>query len=261
MDVANGIDLRVSPECYRIELRADLHECGREPREPLEGRVGARVLVLVEHHLSGPRILDRHQAPAEPAVLARRLRLHLRREREPVQVLAGVTLESRDEVGADSLRNLVDLLAQELVSAVDAGAVGPHGAARHALDTAPDRDLLLTRHHSHGGEVHRLKAGAAKPMEGAPGDLLGPLGEEEGVPGDVGALLSRLAHAADDDVLDVFALDSAALRDRMKRLREENLGINPAESAFTGLAPTPGSANGVENECCAHDSIVTRPPE
>ena len=112
MDVADGIDLGVSPERYRIELGAQLDERRSEAGEALEGRVRARVLVLLERDLPGSRILDRHQALPEPAVLASGLRVRLRSEREPVQVLAGEPLESGDEVGADSLRHLVHFLAQ-----------------------------------------------------------------------------------------------------------------------------------------------------
>ncbi len=115
------------------------------------------------------------------------------RERERVEVLAREPLERGDEVGADALRDLDDVLRRSMLLPSMPPPSEPIGHARHALDAAGDDQRLLARHHAHGGEVR--PPGAPSRRSGSavtPPTSWASRRVEHGVAGDVRALLVDL---------------------------------------------------------------------
>src|SRR5580704_15067268 len=78
---------------------------------------------------------------------------------------------------------------------------GAHRDPAHRLDAARHHHVVLAADEAGGGEVDRLLAGAALPVDGHPGHRQRPAGREHGVAGDVEGLLADLADAAPNDVV------------------------------------------------------------
>ncbi len=69
----------------------------------------------------------------------------------------------------------------------------------------------MAGHHARSGKVHGLLGGPALPVHGGGRDMLGQAGRYPGVPGHIGALLSDLADASADDVVDPSRIDAGAI--------------------------------------------------
>ncbi len=238
--------------------RAHLDEGRLELRQ--RGRVGLRPreLLAIEGELAGDRIGHGDEALLEAVLLDGAGRVLLRAQGQAVEVLALVPFEGGDQVGADALRDLEDLAAQDLVVAVDAAAVGADRAARHALHAAADHQLLLAAEHPHRREVHRLQARAAEAVQGDAGDLLGPAGGEERVLREVRPLVVGLADAPHDHVVDVGLLQPGAGGERVQRLGEELLGVDAAQGPLAGPAAAARGAHCVEDEGVGHGEAPVR---
>jgi len=69
----------------------------------------------------------------------------------------------------------------------------------------------VARHHAGRGEVHRLLAGSALPVDGHAGNALGPTRRQHRGTRDVQRLLASLHDTAPDDVVDERRIDSGTL--------------------------------------------------
>ena len=88
-----------------------------------------------------------------------------------------------------------------------------------------------------GGEVQRLLAGAALPVERGAGHRLGPAGGEHGVAADVPRLLADLGDAAPDDVVDVGRVEPGALGERAQHVRRQVDRVDAGEAARCAARP------------------------
>src|SRR6185503_3030169 len=117
------------------------------------------MLVVIEHRLS-PIVRYEKQALLKALLLNGPSALALAFERELVDLFAADSVERRDQVGADALWDLKDLLAELQIVTVEHAFIGSHGHARHALDAAGDDQVLLAAHHAHRSEIEGLEARA-----------------------------------------------------------------------------------------------------
>ena len=106
-----------------------------------------------------------------------------------VDVLAGPALEGGDEVGADALRH--ELGGRRRLGVHRPGAaVGAHRHPRHRLDAAGEDEVLEAGAHLLRGQVDRLQAAGAEPVDLDAGHRVRQAGGERRRPGDVRALLA-----------------------------------------------------------------------
>jgi hypothetical protein len=111
---------------------------------------------------------------------------------------------------------------------------GEHRGAAHDLDPARDGDVVGAGDDALGGEVGRLLARAALPVDRGGRDRLGEPGGEHRVAGDVEGLLAGLRHAAADDVVDLARVDPGPLDQRRRVSASRSTGCQP-DSAPPGL--------------------------
>jgi hypothetical protein len=133
-----------------------------------------------------------------------------------VEVSAGEAPALRDELRA------LPLVEREVVVArqhprPEREPGRPRGAQRdtaHDLDAAGDHDVVLPGQDLLDGELKGLLAGAAGTVDRRAGDRLRPAGREHGVPPDVARLVTDLAHASPDHVVDDRRVDPGPRRER-----------------------------------------------
>ncbi len=111
------------------------------------------------------------------------------------------------------------------------GQRGAHRGARHRLDATGDDDVVVAGHHTGGGEVHGLLAGAALAVDRHTGHRLGPAGGQHRGAGDVEGLLAGLHDTAPDDVVDDPGIDPGALGQAVEHLRRQLGGVHTGQSA------------------------------
>jgi hypothetical protein len=140
---------------------------------------------------------------------------------------------------------------QRGVVAVEAAAVRAHRHARHRFDAAADHQVGHLGTDGHRREVHALEAGSAEAVQRHARHDVRPAGAEHCLAADARALLARLLHAADDDVLDVGELELRAAKP-VQRLRQQLLRMQAGESAGPFPAPAPRGADGVDDVGGAH---------
>ena len=87
----------------------------------------------------------------------------------------------------------------------------PSGHARHRLDPARDRDVVVAGLDAGRGEVRGLLGRPALPVDRRRGHVERKAGGDPRVAGDVHTLLAGLGHAAADDVVDLERVDPGAI--------------------------------------------------
>jgi hypothetical protein len=92
---------------------------------------------------------------------------------------------------------------------------------RHVLHAARDHQILGARQDALGGEVQGLLRGAALPVDGHTGHLLGEPGGQPARPRDVTRLRSDRVQAAEDDVFDGGGVDTRALDEGGENVRSQ----------------------------------------
>src|SRR5262245_6206038 len=107
----------------RLSLRAKrggpkLSKGGLQRAEGLEGGLRPRMFIDRQNRRARLGIHQRHQAFAEAALPLGLRGTMLRLQREAVDFLAAEPLERRDQIGADALWNLEELLAQLKIVAI-----------------------------------------------------------------------------------------------------------------------------------------------
>ena len=126
---------------------------------------------------------------------------------------------------------------------VGAGRAGAHRHPGHRLDAAGHHQVGLPGDHRGGGEVQRLLARPALPVERGAGHRLGPAGGEHRVAADVPRLLADLRDAAPDHVVDVSRVEAATARPGpAARARTRSTGCTPARPPLrrpTGVRTAP----------------------
>ena len=91
------------------------------------------------------------------------------------------------------------------------------GIARHVLQAAGDDEVLGAGHDALRGEVHGLLRGAALPVDGHAGHVVGQPGDQPGGAGDVAGLRADGVAAAHDHVVDGARVDAGALDEGLER--------------------------------------------
>jgi hypothetical protein len=168
--------------------------------------------------------LDRGDLPGETAFVDGGGRLRVRAERVLVELGAGEPPPLDHHLGADPLvrEHVVEDGVQARTGRVNAGLGADRGAHRdpaHRLDAARHHHVVLTADEAGGGEVDRLLAGTALPVDGHPRYRLRPAGREHGIAGDVEGLLADLADAAPDDVVDDLRVHPRPLGQGVEHMR------------------------------------------
>ena len=120
------------------------------------------------------------------------------------------------------------------------------------LHAPRDRALVLPGHHTHGGEVGRLLARAAHPVQRGPAHVQREARDQRRVAGDVHALLAHLVHAADDHVLDLARIDLDALDQGPQRVGQEVVGPDTGQLAVL-LAD--GGPRRPHDHCVRHGTL------
>ena len=196
--------------------------------EPLERRVGTRVLVAIDHPLLATAVDGhRHDLLSERAALLSGERQVVRAQRElvllgardpvvPAQVLGGFDHASGhrmvDAAGRHSRprqpileRHTATLDAPAQTHRIELGLA-------HALGAAREDDVRRTRLDLHAAEHDRLQARAAAPVELEPRHLDRETGVERRHPPDRRRLAVRIA-LAEDDVVDLPGRQRRALHE------------------------------------------------
>jgi hypothetical protein len=122
----------------------------------------------------------------------------------------------------------------------------------HKFDTARDDDVVRAGDHALGCEVGGLLARAALPVNSCAWDRLGESGGKHCVSRDVDRLLTDLAQASADNVVDRTRVEAVALGDRAKHRAEKVDRVKGVELP-TGLTSADGGADGVNENCTVHD--------
>jgi hypothetical protein len=94
--------------------------------------------------------------------------------------------------------------------------VAEHRSAGHALDAGSDSVAYIARGDRLGGEVDRLLAGAAHPVEGDRRDGHGEVREHHAESPDVRPLLAGLGDGAVQDVFDLLGVDPGTSDEALK---------------------------------------------
>ena len=89
--------------------------------------------------------------------------------------------------------------------------------AAHALDAAADGEVMLTRHHLRGGEIHRIEARSAKAIDLHAGNRIAITGSDRAGARDVSACLPDGIDAAEHDVVDFRSFESVTVLDGFQR--------------------------------------------
>jgi hypothetical protein len=97
--------------------------------------------------------------------------------------------------------------------------------------------------------ARHLLGGAALPVDGDAGDLLGQPGGEPAGAGDVAGLRADGVDAAEHDVLDGGRVDLRPVHERGEDVRAEVGGVHAGEPA---APPSHGGADGVDDVCLGH---------
>ncbi len=228
---------------------------GLEAGHLLQRGVAARP--LVHGHLS-----VRDGLPGEAALVDGAQGPLVRAEREVLHVLAGDAPLLRDEFGAMELVDRCVAVAGAPALGAGVRAVGQSqgfgglaagvgdGDHRHVLGAARDDQVLGAGHHALGGEMDGLLGGAALPVDGGAGHLLGEARGEPGGAGDVPGLRADRVQAAEDDVLHRGRVDAAAFDQRLDDVGPEVGGVDGGESA---LAPADRGAYRFDDVGLGHD--------
>ena len=158
---------------------------------------------------------------------------------------AGALVRGLGVAGAEGLRVRMPTVGQR----------GAHRGARHRLDAASDDDVVVAGHHAGRGEVHRLLAGSALPVDGHAGNALRPARREHRGAGDVERLLAGLHDAAPDDVVDERRVDARALDEAVEHLRRQFAGMHARQPA---VALADGRSDGLDDDGFSHDNSPSK---
>jgi hypothetical protein len=224
-------------------------ERGPQGGEPFSGRGRADGLVPVDDHClaavnrrTGRFVVDRGATGVEVHRHGDRRDLRgeghrggplVRPHGIGVQLLARQAVLHRDQLRGDALPHEPRRVPISHARAVHVSthARRAHRHAAHRLDAGRDGDVVGTGHDRVHGEVERLLARPAPPVDGHGGDVLGkacgePRGASRG-----GGLLGRLADAADEDVINGAGVDAGALHEALEHLAEQLHGVQRRQGA------------------------------
>ena len=230
-------------------VRAHAREARLEAREVGRSRARARELLVVERERAVV-VVDRHERAVEAAFLDRDFSARLALRGERVALFARESLDGGDQVGRDSLRHHVVLLAQ--VRVVGRESVDVHRrTTRHRLDPARDDEILESGSDTHRAEVDRLLARTAEAIERDARCLERPTRVERRHARDVHRVVAAARVAAHDDVVDIGGIEAVAIAYRVEHLGEDALRVHVVECA--GLfALASRRAGGVDDQGVSH---------
>jgi hypothetical protein len=166
------------------------------------------------------------------ATLRRRDGTRVRLCGERVEGLAVEAPALGDELRRDTLidQTLREPSAQPLTAVRGCSRRGgAEGHPAHRLHTGRDHDVVRSGEHSLRSEGGRLLAGPALAVDRGRRDGRVEACGEDRITGDVGRLLPRLRHAADEHVVDLARVESVALQQLLQHLREQVDGVDAGE--------------------------------
>ncbi|GAA3201509.1 hypothetical protein GCM10020255_106340 [Rhodococcus baikonurensis] len=127
--------------------------------------------------------------------------------------------------------SLPDQRAERLAE-LRGAARGADGDAAHALDATGDRDVVVAADDSGRGEMQGLLRGPACPIHGHTGDRLGPTCGEHGVSADAAGLLTDLADATPQNVVDRARIEVVAFGEGAKNVGGQVDRVDPDSPPF-----------------------------
>ena len=128
-------------------------------------------------------------------------------------------------------------------------AIGSQWDAAHDLDAAGHDQVIVTRGHPGGSEVHGLLRRPALAVDRGGRHALGKSGRDPPVAGHIGALLADLAHAAANDVVDAFGVHTRPPEQRGQGEAQEIRRV-PGGQCPSALAE--GGAHDVDDDGLSH---------
>src|ERR1700733_9134099 len=161
MHVSYTLDLRIALQRDRgISAAAQVAEAWLQPRERRKRRIGTHMLVAVENRQS-ELILHRNHGTSETPRVPRLRRTALAFQRVRIDLAAGMAVECRDQIGADTLRNKVGCKGNRRIGWPRA-SVRSHGNTGHRFHAASDGEIRFAGYHLRGGDVARFESGGAE---------------------------------------------------------------------------------------------------
>src|SRR5690606_18878676 len=122
--------------------------------------------------------------------------------------------------------------------------VQEHGHAAHAFDAASDGEVQVLHAHGLCGGMQRVLAGTTHAVHGDAGHGLGQAGQQQCLPSDVAALLTRLAYATGQDITNTVGRYATAGQQGLQHRGQQGVGAGFSQGAAT---PPEGAAYSVNN--------------
>lgn len=126
-------------------------------RQPLCCRIRTRKLVSGQQQFSRERVTNRDERTIEPAIVDRDRGVFLGAQRPRIDIFSTKAFQRSDQIGANSLRDLKNALAQLDIAGVLATTIRSETKLRHAFHATRNDELLRTGCHPHRRKVDRLK--------------------------------------------------------------------------------------------------------
>lgn len=139
-------------------LAAQCFEGRLQCRQPLCCRIRTGKLVSGQQQFSRERVTNRDERTIEPTFVDRDRGIFLRAQRPRVDIFPTKAFQRGDQIGANSLRDLKNPLAQLDIAGVLATTIRSETKLRHAFHATRNDELLCT-----GCNPHRRKVDSLKP--------------------------------------------------------------------------------------------------
>ncbi len=111
----------------------------------------------------------------------------------------------------------------------------------------------MSGNHAGGGEVNRLLAGSALPVDRHAGHGLRPPGGQQGSAADVHRLLAGLHDATPDHVVDEAGINAGLLDQSVEHLRGQVGGVDAGQAS---VALSDGRTNRLDDDCFSHGYLL-----
>lgn len=151
-----------------------------------------------------------------------------------------------------SVVSLADQRAERLAE-LGGAACGADGDAAHAFNAAGDGDVVVATDDSGRSEMQGLLRGSACPIHRHTGDRFGPARGQYGVSADAAGLLTDLADAAPQDVVDCARVEVVAFGEGAKDMCGQVDRVDPGQPS---VPLSDRCANCVDDDGVVHGVLL-----
>ena len=187
------------------------------------------MLVALEHR-QAIDVEDRRDRVLEPALFPGRRGALLQLDRVSIDVVAREAVFCRHEVRRHALRHEIGGNRQRRISRPCASR-GADADAAHRFDAPSDREVVLSAHHLSGGEIDRIEARRAEPVDLYARHRVAKARGKRAHARDVAARFADRIDATHHHVVDINGVKMVAILDRLQRCRgqmERRSGVQRA---------------------------------